>query len=254
MENSQFIQIFSAFELLYKEKIKDNHTKWAKDFQNSTRYKEDIAKMIIFLGNEPSQINKHMFDMRFIFKKKSGGYSFINPIVKEFFLEEYLTDGIIEWFVKEYHKDYTGSFFGSLFEMYIKRKLIKESTMTLKLNANLEFNYEKIFKDVLQYVGQGGPKITFEFTSLDHDLRTAGGYFIFPSQENFPVYNLVYKAFDSHIYCIAIRSYRLKEGKQSFDGSKHVLSPEKVNLTHPIDKLFNHYNEFKNSLGKFFIY
>ena len=229
--------------------IKDNHTKWANDLDNSPRYKKDIAKMIICFENEPSEINKNKFDMRFIFKKKSMA-KFIYPIVKEFFYEHYLTDDIIEWFVKVNHQDYTGSFFGSLFEIYIKRKLIKKSISSLKFDQNLQFPCGQVFNSVLRYTGKGGPNIEFDLTSRDPNLTTSGGYFLYPSQENFPVYDLVYKDFDSHVYCIVIRCFKLKGG--SFDGKRHVLSPARVKSAHPIDKLCKHYKHYQKKLGNFF--
>lgn len=34
-------------------------------------------KMIISLGNKPSTVHKYILDIRFLFKKQSGNYSFI---------------------------------------------------------------------------------------------------------------------------------------------------------------------------------
>ena len=94
----------------------------------------------------------------------------------------------------------------------------------------------------MRYKGKGGPNITFEFGSMRH-LSTAGGYFLFPSQEAFPVYDLAYKDDDSHIYYIGIRSYRFKEGDTKFT-SKYFLS----------DQLYNHFKNYMIFLGYLSIY
>lgn len=252
MDFSKFIQLFSIFEISYQNKIKDTHAKWVIDSRklaspkSDEEYQEQIAKMIILLGNNHSTLNKYIFDMRFLLKNKSGSYSFINPIVKEVFLDEYLTDEAIEWFVKENHDDYTGSLFGSLFELYIKRKLSNLKTSTLKFSNDLIFNCDDIYQNVLRYKGKGGPNITFEFGSLSN-LSTAGGYFLFPSQETFPIYDIVYKDDDSHIYCIGIRSYRCKKGDTKFPSKKEVLSPKNI------DKLYNNFQDYKKHLGNLLI-
>ena len=252
MDFSKFIQLFSIFERSYKKQIKLTHEKWVIDSRkklanpkSDKEYQEQIAKMIIFLENDPSSLKTLMFDMRFLFENKSGSYSFINPIVKEVFLDEYLTDEAIEWFVKENHDDYTGSLFGSLLELYIKRKLLTRTAKSLKFSKDLVFKCDDIYQGVLRYKKKGGPNITFEFGSMRH-LSTAGGYFLFPSQEAFPVYDLAYKDDDSHIYYIGIRSYRFKEGNTKFPPNKEVLSPKNI------DKLYSHFNDYKELLGNFF--
>lgn len=246
MDFSKFVQLFASFEIYYQEKIKDAHKKWVIDSRkmatpvSNKEYQEQITKMIIFLEDKPSAVDKYSFDMRFLLKKQSGSYSFINPIVKEVFLDQYLTDEAIEWFVKENHNDYTGSLFGSLLKLYIKRKLSNTSTKTLKFSNNLVFDYDDIYRNVLRYTKIGGKHINFEFGPLIH-LSTASDYFLFTSQENFPVYDLAYKDKDSHIYCIGIRSYRLRKGHNKFTNVE--LSPTNI------DKLYNHFQGFKENLG-----
>ena len=116
---------------------------------------------MIYLKDQPSLINKQSLDMRFVFKTKRGGYSFINPVVQNVFSELYLTIDAIERFVRYKHNDYTGSFLGSLFELYLKRKLLQESQKTLRLDQHLTIKFQDVYQNGMRYLKTGGLGVDF---------------------------------------------------------------------------------------------
>ena len=100
----------------------------------------------------------------------------------------------------------------------------------------------------MRYFKTGGLSVEF-ITIPGKDLKICGGFILFPSQQTFPLYDLAYKSEDSHIYCIAMRSYILNQAKTNFYAEQHILSPSKKAKNHPIDKLIKHYGDFKQNLG-----
>ena len=96
---------------------------------------------MIFLKDRPSLIIEERLDMRFFFTTKSGGYSFINPLVKEVFVEQYLTVDAIERFMRERHHDITGS----LFARFSFSIVLKAKARANRIRKNIEISPQ--FKD-----------------------------------------------------------------------------------------------------------
>ena len=254
LENNRFVELYFQFEGYYKDEVEKTHVNWVCEHCKNSKtprgeYDENMADIIIYMKDQPSLIKKQFLDMRFIFKTKNGGYSFINPVVKAVFADIYLSIDAIERFVRDKHYDYTGSFFGYLFEMYLKRKLLGESQKIWRFKENFVMKFQHIYENGMSYKNSGK---NLEF--MIPDLQMNRGFFLFPSQQNFPIYEMTYKSEDSHIFCIAIRSEMVQKEKfeTSFSSTQHLLSPNQTNLMHPIDKLFNHYADYQNKLGKLF--
>ena len=96
-------------------------------------------------------------------------------------------------------------------------------------------------------------KTTVDFIEIPgKDLKISGGFILYPSQQTFPLYDLAYKSEDSHIYCISIRFYILEKTQKglAFKSNQHILSSKAT--YEPIDRLFNHFNDFKTKLRTFY--
>jgi len=60
--------------------------------RNEDKYNKEITTMIVDFDANPLEITTTKFDMRYVFRKKSGVYSFINPVVQSWFYNAYLSD------------------------------------------------------------------------------------------------------------------------------------------------------------------
>ena len=196
--------------------FRKKHSEWLKQNNFDKEKQEKLNKLMMFLDLDlkiVAPIDEDFLDMRYIIRTGRKLKS-INILISKLFQEYYWKSHMIETFLNQYGSMLSGSTFGGMFESYLKVKIgelmEKQMYFELPLKNKILINYKEC-KNV-RYCKKHHKKCDTNNKFSHYDVITfdkveVSGPILFETpQQNFPLFDLLYKDSKSHLTMISIRS------------------------------------------------